>query len=131
LISIDCHELTVDEQLALAGELTGGLQGRTVALVKGEEIVLDEISSERVRPEEVRVVVQAFVSRRKDARHYSVERDSDLIIVHSSDPLARGRGRKEGQLPPNLLKCPFCSFVTPYQEMYNIHVRSHGFAAPV
>jgi hypothetical protein len=131
MISIDCHEMTVDEQLALAGELTGGLQGRAVALVKGEEIVLDEISSEKVGPEEVEAVVQAFVSRRKDAEFYSTERDSAHIVVHSSDPLARGRGRKGGQLPPNLLQCPFCSFVTPYQEMYAIHVRSHGFAASI
>jgi hypothetical protein len=131
VITIDCRELTVDEQLALAGEITGSLQGRAVALARGEEIVLDEISSERVRPEEVQAVIQAFVSRRKDAEYYSVERDSAHIVIHSSDPLARGRGRKGGQLPPNLQKCPFCSFVTPYPEMYNVHVRSHGFAAPI
>jgi hypothetical protein len=131
MITIDCHELTVDEQLALAGQITGSLQGRGVALVKDEAIVLDQLSSEKVDTEEVLRVVQAFVSRRKDAEHYSAEIDSDKIVVHSADPLARSRGRREARLPPNLMQCPFCSFVTPYQEMYTVHVRSHGFAAPL
>lgn len=130
MITIKCHELTVDEQLALAGELTGSLKGRAIALVRDEDIVLDQLSSEEVDSEEVQNVVQAFISRRKEAEHYSVERASGGLVVHSADPLARGRGRKEPRLPPNLLQCPFCSFVTPYQEAYTVHVRSHGFAAP-
>lgn len=131
MISIDCRELTFDEQLALAGVLSDQLGGRTVALVKDASIVFDQISGDPPSAGQLESIVRGFVAKRKDARHYSVEAEGDRIVVHSADPLARSRGRKDtGQLlPPNLLKCPFsgCGFVTPYRELYDIHVRSHGF----
>jgi len=128
LIEVDCSELTVDEQIALASAISDGLGGRGMALVKDAKVVLDTISG-NVSTGDVLALVRNFVTRRKDAESYSVETKGDEIIVHTPDPLARSRGRRDtGQLlPPNLLKCPFCSFVTPYQEYYNIHVRSHGF----
>jgi hypothetical protein len=128
LIEVDCREMAVDEQIALASAISDGLGGRAVALVKDAMIVIDALSG-RVPASEVLPLVRGFVSKRKDAQHYSVEQDGDVIVVHTPDPLARSRGRKDtGQLlPPNLLKCPFCSFVTPYQELYYVHVRAHGF----
>jgi len=120
--------MTVDEQIALASAISDGLGGRAVALVKDAKIVLDTISG-TVSAGEILALVRSFVSKRNDAQHYSVELSGDEILVHTPDPLGRSRGRKDtGQLlPPNLLKCPFCSFVTPYQELYFVHVRAHGF----
>jgi hypothetical protein len=89
-------------------------------------MVIDPLKPDKDEPVEVEAIARHFVSRRKDARHYLVERDWDFLVVHSPDPLGRRRGRKKASLPGNLLQCPFCSFVTPYQELYNIHVRSHG-----
>ena len=127
MISIDCSELTADEQLALAEAVTEGLAGRGLALVKDESIVLDDLSGGTLGVSQVEAVVSRFVSRRKDAKDYSVERDGDRLVVRSPDPLARSRGRKMAELPDNVLKCPYCPFVTPYQELYNVHVRAHGF----
>ncbi len=124
--------MTLDDQLALASAISEGLTGRAFAIVKDDKIVLDVISSS-VDVAEVINVVRIYISKRKDARLYSVEAEGDDIIVHTPDPLSRSRGRRDsGQmLPPNLLKCPFsgCGFVTPYQELYAVHVRSHGFGA--
>jgi len=130
LIQVDCSEMTLDDQLALASAISDGLGGRVVAAVKDADIVLDTLTG-TVSQGDVMVIVRSFVSKRKDARQYSVESEGDRIIVHTPDPLARSRGRKDtGQLlPPNLLKCPFCNFVTPYQELYDVHFRSHGFVA--
>jgi hypothetical protein len=127
MISIECREMTVDEQLALASSISEGLAGKGVALVKDSSIVLDMMSE--VEAGEVVALVRIFVSKRKDAQYYSVGAEGEHIIVHTPDPLSRSRGRKDtGQLlPDNLLKCPFCPFVTPYQELYNVHFRSHGF----
>ena len=99
-----------------------------MALVKDTKIVVDTISG-KVSGDDVLLLVRTFVNRRKDAQSYSVQSDGDAIIIHTPDPLSRSRGRRDtGQLlPPNLLQCPFCSFVSPYQELYNVHVRSHGF----
>ena len=119
--------MTLDDQLALASAISDGLGGRGVALVKDDTLVIDAMS--KVSTGEVASVVRDFVSKRKDAKYYSVEVAGDDIAVRTPDPLARSRGRKDtGQLlPDNLLKCPFCPFVTPYQELYNVHLRSHGF----
>jgi hypothetical protein len=129
LIAIECREMDLDVQLALASAVSDGLNGRGMALVKDDKIVIDELS--KVSASDVALIVRAFVSKRSDPSHYSVEVDGDSIVVHTPDPLSRSRGRKDtGELlPPNVLKCPFCSFITPYQEMYNVHIRSHGFVA--
>ena len=128
MLSIVCSELTVDEQIALASAVSDGLSGKGVALIKDDLIVLDTMS-ETVAPQEVAELARRFVSKRKDPGLYSVEADGDGIAVHSPAPLARARGRKDtGQLlPENLLKCPYCAFVTPFQELYDVHVRSHLF----
>jgi len=129
LIQVECKEMTLDDQLALAASISDGLEGRAIALVKDDKIVLDTMAN-TVTTDEVLDIVRAFVSRRKDSQHYFVDLNGDDILVHTPDPLARSRGRKDsGQwLPDNLLKCPWsgCGFVTPYQELYAIHVRSHG-----
>ena len=126
MIVIDCHELTVDEQLALASSLSDQLQGRAIALVRDEDIVFDVMRGNDLDQGQIESLVKQFISRRKESEHYSVERKGETLVVHSADPLARGRGRMEGRLPDNLLQCPFCPFVTPYQEAYVVHVRSHG-----
>ena len=120
--------MSVDEQIALASAISDGLEGRAVALVKDTKIVLDSLSGD-VSTSDIQTLVRGFLLKRKDAQYYSVEVVGDEIIIHTPDPLSRSRGRKDtGQLlPPNLLKCPFCSFVTPYQELYFVHVRAHGF----
>ena len=129
MIQVECKEMTLDDQLALAASISDGLEGRAIALVKDDKIVLDTMAN-TVTTDEVLDIVRAFVSRRKDSQHYFVDLNGDDILVHTPDPLARSRGRKDsGQwLPDNLLKCPWsgCGFVTPYQELYAIHVRSHG-----
>ncbi|MDG6909411.1 MAG: hypothetical protein JRN08_03490 [Nitrososphaerota archaeon] len=128
MIKVDCSEMTLDDQLALASAISDGLGGRAFAFVKDDRLALDTVSG-KVTTGEVAAIVRGFVSKRKDARYYSVELDGDEVRVHTPDPLARSRGRKDtGQLlPENLLKCPFCNFVTPYQELYDVHFRSHGF----
>jgi hypothetical protein len=127
VITIDCHELSVDEQLALAGSISDGLGGKGLALVKDTFLMIDTIGEISVA--QVEGLVRSFISKRKDSTYYSIEREGDSMLVRSPDPLARSRGRKDtGQLlPENLMKCPFCPFVTPYQEPYNVHLRSHLF----
>ncbi len=125
-ITIECGELTVDEQLALAGAISDGLAGDAVALIKDEKVVIDPLEG-RIMPSQVETIILKFIARRKDATHYSLDVDGEDFVVHSPDPLSRSRGRRAAMLPNNVLKCPYCSFVTPYQEAYDVHVRSHGF----
>jgi len=127
MLETDCPEVTVDEQLALAGDLSDSFQGKVVALLSGEKIVFDTIEGPPPAEQRIEQLVSDFISRRKESQYYSIERTGKTLVVHSADPLARERGRKQTGLPDNVLKCPFCSFVTPYQEAYDVHFRSHLF----
>jgi hypothetical protein len=124
---VDCGELMMDEELALVSAISDSLKGRGIALVNGEKIVFDSFGEGQLDEREVELVVSEFVAHRKGGEFYSVERVGDSLVVHSADPVAASRRRPTEKLPPNLLKCPFCPFVTPYQEMYVVHTRSHGF----
>jgi hypothetical protein len=130
LISIDCSELTTDEQLALAAAISDGLGGAAIALVRDTEIVLDSISNQKPDHSQVETIVKQFISRRRDSQYYSLEREGDRFVIHSPDPLVRARGRRKDTLPENLLKCPWCAYVTPYEELLAVHCRAHGFSQP-
>ncbi len=127
MTKVDCSELTSDEQLALAGAITDALEGKGVALVKGKMVVIDELSGQGADEKTVESAVKAFLSQRKNSDLYSMERHGDTIVVYSPDPVAAQRSRRRPDVPPNLMKCPFCAFVTPYEEAYVVHYRSHLF----
>jgi hypothetical protein len=127
LIVIDCSELSADEKLALAMQISDTLDGMAIALVKGEDIVLDEISREKPERSAVKDAIEDFISRRKDAEHYSMEEVGERIVVHSADPVSAMRKKAQSRLPPNLKQCPHCAFITPYEEEYSVHVRAHLF----
>ena len=126
MILVDCSDLSANEKLALASQISDKLEGVAVALVKGEDIVFDALSDERPEPSAVKDTVTDFVSRRKDAAHYSVEVAGERIVVRSADPVSAIRKKRQNQLPPNLKPCPFCGFVTQYEDLLILHVRLHG-----
>jgi hypothetical protein len=47
------------------------------------------------------------------------------IVVHSADPIAASRRKAEKTLPPNLIQCPFCWFITQSEGEYSLHLKSH------
>jgi hypothetical protein len=126
MIVIDCSELSTDEKLALAAQISDDMSGSVFALVKGVNIVLDALTREKPELSEVKAVVADFISRRKDGSEYSMDVSGDQITVHSADPVAALRKRRQNELPPNLRQCPYCAFVTEYEELYTVHVRAHG-----
>jgi hypothetical protein len=128
MILIRCAELTSDEQLALAGRITDRMGGEVLALIKGNDIVLDQLGEVAPQRDAVEAEVKDFLASRKDAAYYSLGWDGDAIVIHSPDPVRAGRHRRAPGLPNNLYKCPFCPFVTPYEEAYVVHYRAHGFA---
>jgi len=129
VILVDCSELSADEKLALATQISDSLEGVAIALVKGENIFLDELSGEKPDASAVKDAITGFISRRKDAEHYSVEMVGERIIVHSADPVSAMRKKAQNRLPPNLLQCPYCAFVTEHEELLTVHARAHLFGA--
>lgn len=130
MILVDCSEISADEKLALASQLSDTLEGVAVALIRGKDIVLDAISDGKLEQSVVNGAVTDFISRRKDAAQYAVEVAGERIVVHSADPgpalRKKKKKRQQNQLPPNLEQCPFCGFVTQHQDLLMLHVRLHG-----
>ena len=129
MILVDCSELSADEKLALASQISDTLEGLAVALVKDDTIVFDELTKKRLETSIVKDAISAFISRRKDAEHYSLEVLGERIIVHSHDPIAAMSKKTQNKLPPNLHQCLYCAFVTEYEEELQVHERTHLFGA--
>lgn len=128
VLEVDCAELSNDEKLALASEISDKFEGKVLALIKRDIIVLDQLTDKKIDIGTLKPVVVDFASRRKDSEYYSLEVIDDRIIVHSADPVAASRRKTEKTLPPNLKQCPVCgSFVTEYDEELVVHIRTHYF----
>ena len=126
MISVDCHELTNQEQLALASSISDSLSGRALALIDKDKIVLDVLKGPGPALDEVEAIVRRWTAGQQDSEYYGVEVQENTIIIKSPDPVAATHRRRVNPLPDNLKQCPFCAFVTPYDELYIVHVRSHG-----
>lgn len=127
MLRVDCAELTADEKLALASEISDTLDGKAIALSQGDHIVLDQLTDEAVTVGSLQPIISDFLSRRREGEHYWSEVEGETIVVHSADPIAASHRKVENTLPPNLRQCPYCSFVTEYEEEYVVHTRSHLF----
>ncbi len=124
MIGVDCSELTGDEMLAMASAISERLEGTGVAIVKDDKIMIDQMSKSKITTATVLSVIEAFVSRRKDPEHYSVEVSRNSIIVHSRGPLIGGEKKTIHRLPPGFLQCSLCGFLTKDQERLSLHIRT-------
>ena len=129
MILVDCTELSADEKLALASQISDTLEGVAIALVKDDAIVFDQLTDEKLRTSVVKDAVSSFISRRKDSEHYSLEVVGERIVVHSADPVSAMKKKAQNKLPPNLHQCLYCAFVPEYEEELRVHERTHLFGA--
>jgi len=125
MVRIDCSELTRDEQLALASAISDGLEGVGVALIKGNDIVVDQLAARKVEVGSVVPIVTGFVSKRTDPSLYVLDVSGDVIRLHSPDPIAARSKRNRSRLPPDVFQCPACGLILPSQEKYEDHMRMH------
>ena len=89
--------------LALASEISDGLDGKGVAIVKNDEILVDQMSGSKIPVEAVKPVVESFVARRKDPTNYSLEVSKSGIIVHYKGLPKAGGKETIRRLPPGFL----------------------------
>jgi hypothetical protein len=99
---IDCSELTMDEELALA--ISDSPKGQGIALVNAEKIVFDYFGDGQLDKREVESVVSEFVVYRNGHELYSVERVGDFLAVHSADPVAAPQKENHRKAPSQSLQ---------------------------
>jgi len=109
--------------LALASLISDDLDGKGVAIVKDDKILVDQISKANISVASVLTMVEAFVAKRKDPTKYSFEVSRSGILIHSRN--LREAGYKKGirRLPPGFSQCSLCGFLTRDREVLTLHVR--------
>jgi hypothetical protein len=122
LIEIDCREIP-DQVLALATYIGDRSDGVAVPLVKNDRIVFDEIVPGGLDLDATARSVGEFITENDLGCTLTVE--NEVVVVHS--PILRKRSKNMNTLPPGLLQCPYCSYVTQYQEELTVHTRAHLF----
>jgi hypothetical protein len=125
MIKVDCSELSGETKLAIAVVISNALNGTGVALLDGNNIVIDTLSGPEIGADRVEPTLRSYISGREDASAYNVESDGQHIVVRSSVPVSARAKRVEDRLPPGLLQCPACGFVTMSKDRYNDHLRIH------
>jgi hypothetical protein len=90
-----------------------------------DEIVFDELVEGAMDLRTTTRLVGDFLGEK--APDCRLESEGDAIIVRS--PVPRVKTAPNESLPPGLLQCPFCAFVTLYEEEYTVHERAHLWGA--
>ncbi|MEM1584424.1 MAG: hypothetical protein QXF28_07820 [Nitrososphaerota archaeon] len=110
------NENTINLAASMAEEL---VPLEIVPIIKNNEIVLDDSSSSRpLSVEEALQYVRRSLERLKTKYRY--------IYVKRETICVEDLEGEEKKYEPPLLFCPFCGYVTQYEEIYWIHVKSHG-----
>ncbi|MDE1852542.1 MAG: hypothetical protein KGI38_02210 [Thaumarchaeota archaeon] len=125
MIKVDCSDLSGMTKLGLAEAISDGLGGKGIALLDGKDIAIDTLSGPELGIARIQSMVVSYLSGRKDASAYSVEDKGNLIVVHSSAVVSAQEKKVSSVLPPNLLQCPDCGFLTTSQNQYEDHLRIH------
>ncbi len=125
MIKVNCSELSGTLKLALAEAISQGLEGSGVALLDGDYVAIDTLSGPAIGAIRIRSLVDSYLSSRKDASVYRTEEKGESIIVHSSVPASAQEKKVVEKLPPGLLQCPDCGYLTTSQEQYEDHLRMH------
>lgn len=115
-IKLNRQENTINLAASLAEEL-GSLE--VFPIIKNNEIVLDDSSSSRILSiEEALPYIRRSLEKSKTKYRYIHVKGETIYIedVESGEKISE----------PPLLFCPFCGYATQYEEIYWIHVKSHG-----
>ncbi len=89
-------------------------------IIKGGTVILDDSSSgSSLSPEECADMVRRAAEKAGMRYRAILIRDDEVVIVGGElGPVA-----EEGR--PRLFICPHCSFITPYEEEYWVHLKIH------
>jgi len=125
MTKVDCSELSGETKVAIAVAISNGLNGAGVALLDGNNIVIDTLSGPEIEADRVEPILRSYISGREDASAYNVESDGQHIAVRSTVPVSPRAKRVGDRLPPGLLQCPSCGAIMASKESYDDHLRLH------
>jgi len=124
MVQVDCTQASGLE-VELASYFSERLKG-VLPLVKRRKVVFDETSSGRgLTTTEVVDVLKSFLAARSLSRDYEIALERDEITLRAQKPSPARKFKGGHRPPPNLHICPHCGYVTPYEDVYWIHVKTH------
>ncbi|MFQ5920577.1 MAG: hypothetical protein ACE5JV_01000 [Nitrososphaerales archaeon] len=118
MITIDCHDMR-----ELKVELAAYISERTkvVALMKSDEIVLDSLTDDVADVNDVSQHVTAFLAMKDLSKDFLVKVKGKKIIIVSIS----GRKVTRTDKDLELLECPHCGMLSPYEEEMSVHLKAH------
>ena len=115
-IKLNRQENIVNLAASLAEELASI---EVIPIIKNNEVILDDSSlSKTLSIEEALLFVRRSLEKSK-TKYRCIYVKGETIYVEDVES-----GEKVSE--PPLLFCPFCGYATQYEEVYWIHVKSHG-----
>lgn len=88
-------------------------------IIKKDEIILDDSSSSKA------LSIEEALQHIRNSLEKSRIDYGCIYFKGGTIYVEDFKGRQEVSEPP-LFFCPFCGYSTPYEEIYWIHVKSHG-----
>ena len=122
MITVDCHDV---ESIQTALVVYVAAQVGAVPNLKYHEFILSPIEDDgTVDQNEVVTSIREFLSSIGEETNFAVISKGDIISIES----IRGKTIERDERPTSeLVSCPHCGHVTPYEVVHNTHMKIHYF----
>ena len=125
MIRVDCSQFA-EFKVELAGYISERLEGSAIALVQTEDIIIDWISDpQQESSAQVISIMRSFLDAKNLSRQFTLDSYQDFISILRGAGTPVSKNPKKPNLPPNLLQCAHCGYVTSNEMAYRFHERLH------
>jgi len=125
---VDCSQFA-ELKVELAGYISEKLEGGAIALVQSGDIVIDWLSESPQYRSSVQIIslIQSFLTTKDLSGEYELNSFEDFIGIHlrGGIQIPKRSARKQPDLPPNVLRCAHCGYVTSDESALRLHERLH------
>ena len=128
MIRVDCSRFA-ELKVELAGYISEKLEGAAIALVQSTDIVIDWLSdSPQYRgPDQIISIIRSFLAAENLSAQYELDSFEDFIGINPRGGIRASKKTptKQPGLPPNVLRCAHCGYITSDEFALRLHERLH------
>ena len=117
MITIDCKDLE-DLMLEAAVYLADNIEA--VTAIKTACIALDPLTDSKLNTKNVKTHLEGFLTKRGILQDFIIKVDGEKIKVTAISE----RKIEDKNVQSPFLMCPHCGFVTPYEEVLDVHMKA-------
>lgn len=118
MITVDCREI---EQLMHEMAVFVSDWVEAIPITKMHEFVLSPIENEAIDQDRVVNAIREFFASIGETTNYAVLPKENYILIKS----LHGNPQEKAREPQSLFSCTHCGYVTPYEVLWQNHVKIH------